>query len=48
MSANLETSPLDGFALIAVRGPDESFDSWFARADEALYRATQAGRDRVV
>lgn len=33
---------------IAIRRPDESFDSWFARADEALYRAKQAGRDRVV
>ncbi|GHC03998.1 hypothetical protein GCM10010080_17890 [Thermomonas carbonis] len=33
---------------IAIRGPDESFDRWFARADEALYRAKQAGRDRVV
>ena len=33
---------------IAVRRPDESFDSWFARADEALYRAKQGGRDRVV
>ena len=33
---------------IAVHRPDESFDSWFARADEALYRAKQAGRDRVV
>lgn len=33
---------------IAIRGADERFDSWFARADEALYRAKQAGRDRVV
>ena len=33
---------------IAIRGPDESFDSWFARADEAMYRAKQEGRDRVV
>jgi diguanylate cyclase (GGDEF)-like protein len=33
---------------IAIDRPGESFDSWFARADEALYRAKQAGRDRVV
>ena len=33
---------------IAVHRPDESFDSWFARADQALYQAKQAGRDRVV
>ena len=33
---------------IAIHNRDESFDSWFARADEALYRAKQAGRDRVV
>jgi diguanylate cyclase (GGDEF)-like protein len=33
---------------IAIHRPDEPFDSWFARADEALYRAKQAGRDRVV
>ena len=35
-------------AGIAIRGADESFDRWFARADEALYRAKQGGRDRVV
>jgi diguanylate cyclase (GGDEF)-like protein len=33
---------------IAIDRPGESFDSWFARADEALYRAKQEGRDRVV
>ena len=33
---------------IAIHRVDESFDNWFARADEALYRAKQAGRDRVV
>ncbi len=33
---------------IAIRRPDEPFDSWFARADQALYQAKQAGRDRVV
>lgn len=43
----------DGVCLTASVGiatdrPGESFDSWFARADEALYRAKQAGRDRVV
>lgn len=32
---------------IAIHRPGESFDHWFARADEALYRAKQAGRDRV-
>ncbi|MBB5207882.1 sensor domain-containing diguanylate cyclase [Chiayiivirga flava] len=33
---------------IAIQHPGEPFDGWFARADEALYRAKQAGRDRVV
>jgi GGDEF domain-containing protein len=33
---------------IAIDTPGESFDRWFARADEALYRAKQAARDRVV
>ena len=33
---------------IAIRGPEESFDRWVARADEALYRAKREGRDRVV
>ena len=33
---------------IAVHRPGETFDSWFARADHALYQAKQAGRDRVV
>lgn len=33
---------------IAIRRPGETFDSWFARADQALYQAKQAGRDRVV
>ena len=32
---------------IAIHRPGESFDNWFARADKALYRAKQAGRDRV-
>ena len=32
---------------IAARRPDEDFDAWFARADEALYAAKRAGRDRV-
>lgn len=33
---------------IAMHRPGESFDNWFARADQALYQAKQAGRDRVV
>lgn len=32
---------------IATHRPGEGFDNWLARADEALYRAKQAGRDRV-
>lgn len=39
---------LTASAGIAIHQPGESFDSWFARADEALYRAKQEGRDRVV
>jgi diguanylate cyclase (GGDEF)-like protein len=43
----------DGIGLtasvgIAIDRPGEGFDSWFARADQALYHAKQAGRDRVV
>ena len=38
---------LTASAGIAIHRPHESFDHWFARADEALYRAKQAGRDRV-
>ncbi len=32
---------------IAERQPGESFRNWYRRADEALYRAKQNGRDRV-
>jgi diguanylate cyclase (GGDEF)-like protein len=32
---------------VATHHPGEGFDNWFARADQALYRAKQAGRDRV-
>ncbi|MDT8449024.1 MAG: GGDEF domain-containing protein [Wenzhouxiangellaceae bacterium] len=28
-------------------GPDDTPNSWLARADQALYRAKQSGRDRV-
>ena len=38
---------LTASAGIAIHRAHESFDHWFARADEALYRAKQAGRDRV-
>lgn len=31
----------------AERGPQESLDAWFERADLALYEAKAAGRDRV-
>lgn len=32
---------------VAERRADESFDSWYARTDEALYQAKQSGRNRV-
>ncbi len=34
-------------AGIAMLRPDESWQAWVARADEALYRAKASGRDRV-
>lgn len=33
---------------VAERRPGEPFEEWYARADQALYRAKQEGRDRVV
>ena len=33
---------------VAGYQPDETLDSWFTRADNALYAAKAAGRDRVV
>jgi diguanylate cyclase (GGDEF)-like protein/PAS domain S-box-containing protein len=36
------------FGVAASADPGESFTATLARADEALYRAKQAGRDRVV
>lgn len=32
---------------VAERQKDESFESWYARADEALYRAKNSGRNMV-
>src|SRR5690554_6920478 len=33
---------------VALLGHGESVESWLARADEALYQAKEAGRDRIV
>lgn len=33
---------------VALLRPGERVESWLARADEALYRAKEAGRDRIV
>ncbi|NTW71824.1 MAG: diguanylate cyclase [Eubacteriaceae bacterium] len=33
---------------VAERRPEESFDSWYRRADEALYGAKNSGRNRVI
>ncbi len=32
---------------LAEREKDESFESWYSRVDQALYRAKQSGRNRV-
>ena len=32
---------------VAQRAPGESFDGWFERADKALYKAKNNGRNRV-
>ncbi len=35
------------FGVASLR-PGESVDAWLARADAALYRAKESGRDRIV
>ncbi|WP_354701635.1 hypothetical protein DSM112329_01961 [Paraconexibacter sp. AEG42_29] len=42
-----ETLQLSASVGIAEAFPGEAADSWFARADRALYEAKAAGRDRV-
>lgn len=39
--------PVSASFGVAERKDDESFDRWYARTDEALYRAKQYGRNRV-
>ncbi|MBC7908796.1 MAG: GGDEF domain-containing protein [Rhodospirillaceae bacterium] len=49
MTANGETVALSISVGVAMLHPDDtSVDALFARADEALYRAKHAGRNRVV
>jgi len=40
--------PVTASMGVAELGPDESIRQWLARADEALYRAKENGRNRIV
>lgn len=42
-----EIGPVTASFGLAEREKDESFESWYARVDQALYHAKQSGRNRV-
>lgn len=44
----LHNAPITVSCGVSALRPGDDRDSWFRRCDEALYRAKQAGRDRVV